>query len=225
MTTIAELTRYLRRFDENSSLESVLQEEGTLPFFEKVYGALQSAFGRPESSHRSTTKLESPALNRILALNSVDPSKSLLHRLGEVNANPETFWATSAQQKPTWRAQDPLEAIVGKAYAACRAVSADREWQTIRWRFFTVFFYLLARRLSSTSHVSDEAKCRLLEAIHRSNQVDPNPTKEDVKKLVSTGGRYVEVCRELRKRESASGSALEGEYGPLFLLPQMDDCM
>jgi hypothetical protein len=56
MTTVAELTQYLERFDGNTKLEVVLQQEETRPFFKKLYASLQPIFGQSES----------PSLERIV---------------------------------------------------------------------------------------------------------------------------------------------------------------
>ncbi|CAH0043233.1 unnamed protein product [Clonostachys rhizophaga] len=53
MTTIAELTQFLERFDGNAKLEVVLQQEEARPFFKKLYASLQPIFGQSESPRQS----------------------------------------------------------------------------------------------------------------------------------------------------------------------------
>lgn len=91
-----------------------------------------------------------------------------------------------------------------------------------------MFFYSLARLLShNVDRVSEKAKARRHTAVGRSGIVKESAIliKEYIDIFVSAGWRYTKICRELWKREHGRQNVLTDDYGPLFLLPQIDDRM
>lgn len=225
MSTVAEVIQYLKQFDCNSSFESLLQDPETRPFFKEIYEPLREAFG---PCRKPGTKGKSAGLRTILDVRNVCLNKGALDRFEKFKRTPSLFWKSLAIEDSPWLAHESAEVIVGKAYIACRAVCVDREWQAIRWRFYTVFFYSLARLLSGDgTRVSDKAKARLLTAVNRTKLVreGSTPIREHIEIFTSAGLRYTTICRELWKREHQAQDTLVDDYGPLFLLPQVDDRM
>lgn len=229
-TTLLVRKLYLGQFDGKSSLGNVLRKEETHPYFKKIYNLLGPGFGQSRSRRKSRTKPASTALGDILGLKSSDLTLRgrVFDRFCEVQRTPSLFWRSLIADDSPWAARASPDVVVGKAYVASQGVCADRQWQTVRWRFYTVFFYRLAYLYSNdASKISDKAKARLLDVIRRSNLVyeGSKVTKEHIEKMVSKGSRYTKFCQELWKKEYAEGDMLKGGYGPLFFLPSIADNM
>ena len=110
---------------------------------------------------------------------------------------------------------DPINTVASQAYIGLTALNTQRKWDTITWRYYTLFFYDLILLIGDGKlNLTTGLHRKLLEVLHSSPFItdDIDIIENNLKKWVSAGSRYSKFCTSL------------GD-GALFLLPPLSDDM
>ncbi|KAF7861820.1 hypothetical protein EAF04_007702 [Stromatinia cepivora] len=112
-----------------------------------------------------------------------------------------------------WDSREPLKDIAAEAYLVVQHLSLRRPWNTILWRFYAIFFYMLGSMpANGARNISDLMHQRLVEALQLSQKItdDIDVMKQNLRSWTAAGFKYHKICLRLGQ-------------GALFLLPQVQD--
>jgi len=161
-------------------------------------------------------------LKTILQIKEITLPVEIHQMLVACKAKPSDFWNSTApgldvkqitgESRCCITDSNHLSAIA-QAYLDLKGLGASRKWNTIVWRFYTLFFYELAILAGNGGvNLTTIFIDRLLKILNASSIVndDCETIKENLSKWTAAGSRYHKLCSSLGA-------------GALFLLPQLPD--
>jgi hypothetical protein len=131
-------------------------------------------------------------------------------------AKPSEFWISVGLRSTgeIYRPQDSYLVIaLSQVYLGIKSFAIKRTWDTIIWRFYTLFLYELALLIADGGvHITNNIIEQLFVIITASPAIndDSETIRENLRKWTSTGCRYYSLCSSLSP-------------GVLFLLPPLSD--
>lgn len=208
--TVGDIREYLSRFDGDSSLDNVLQNEDLRSFFKSVYELLKQEYAEPSARSQKATSRVTEQQEQ-----SIQPSETILEFFRNASAHTDSFWTSPESQ--VWTREGDTCAILEKAYAANCENTADLKIRTLRKRMFAVFFYLAARQLDTSNRLTKLGRERLRQAICLSGRLSPS-TKE-VNGIIDEGLRYRKLVVDTLRLQQEPVNA---DYGVVLILPEVE---
>lgn len=235
MYTVGELIQQLGVYDEDLTVEVVLEKEeasiflssrtkaDALKFARLLQGIYTSLPAKSKSTaHRifrrtnGTKKknIRSAAVTAVLEIRAIALPKEIHNLFQTWEESPSQFWkGDGTQLEACWESRGSIERIATEAYLIVRQLGQRRMLDTILWRFYVYFFYSLALLLGDGQlNMSNGLYQRLLAALLQSKQVtdDAATIEENLLAWKAAGSKYHKICLRLGQ-------------GALFLLPQVSD--
>lgn len=151
----------------------------------------------------------SKALKAIQKVNKISLPDAVHDKYRECQQDPSKFWVWAGIQLDLESSSvKPIAVFLSEVYLGITGLETQRQWDTISWRFFVMFFYDLVENFGRkylTSAFEDE-----LVAMLSSSTTVTDTTKKirgNLKHWVASGSRYAKLSDSL------------GDGAP-FLLPQ-----
>ena len=161
-------------------------------------------------------------LNEILKVENITLPEEIDAIFNTCKEKPREFWKfLGLRLDIKWRPWEASQSLGGfnlvdaasQAYLGLQGFSKHRAWDTVVWRFFTLFFYELALLIGNGATLLTSKLCdRLLHIITASSKIkdDPHSIRRNLGRWTAVGSRYHKLCASLSP-------------GALFLLPQLPD--
>ncbi|KAH8587338.1 hypothetical protein B0O99DRAFT_694610 [Bisporella sp. PMI_857] len=224
MITVAEIISQLSLCDKTLTVEELVGKPGIISLLSKAFNSLtpksktavQNLFSRATNGSKKKAK-KNHYLKTILQTGKIALPAEVNEQFAACKENPSVFWnrghwlhSKSATQDSR---QHTIHVAVAQAYLGVKELSIQRKWDTIVWRFYTLFFYELALLLGDggvqlTATLFD----RLLEVLTASSRISDNSETitKNLNKWFTAGSKYSKFCDSLGA-------------GALFLLPHLTD--
>ena len=183
--------------------------------------AARKLFSRTSSDPKQIPK-PNYYLTEILKIKDITLPQEIEHIFNLCKKEPHEFWKSAgARLDIEWRPWEPTVVrgydivvdTISQAYLGLQALSKRRAWDTVVWRFFTLFFYELALLIGNGATLLTSNLCdRLLQIIAASSTIkdDSISIRQNLERWTAVGSRYSKLCCSLSS-------------GALFLLPQLPD--
>ncbi|KAH8593138.1 hypothetical protein B0O99DRAFT_628191 [Bisporella sp. PMI_857] len=241
MATVAEIRSQLRLCDENLTVEKLFEEPTVVALLTRIFESLtpeskdivRDLFSR--ATNGSETRSRSPIpqevktkrrktqhyLTAILEIKVVALPAEVNEQFIACKRNPSAFWRRGHQMDSKsatrdlrqYMADSNIDIAIAQAYLSVKKLSIQRKWDTIVWRFYTLFFYELALLLGNGGvRLTKNLLNRLLKVISAASGIsDDNETiATNLRKWTAVGFRYYKLSTSLGA-------------GALFLLPHLPD--
>ena len=163
-----------------------------------------------EASKRSSEDKPSPALATILQVESITLPPKVQHLFDDCKQKPSSFWNTLATNA-TFEPADPITTVASNVYIGIQSLWLRREWDTIVWRYYVLFFYDLALLIGNGQTRVTKKLLQGLVRILRASQFitdDAEVIETNLLDWCAFGHKYWKICNTL-------------DNGALFLLPQL----
>jgi hypothetical protein len=159
-------------------------------------------------------KSQSAALTTILGIHCIVLPAEIQNMFRTWKKEPSQFWtAHEANSGIRWNSGESFENVVTNVYVVVQHLRLRRPWDTILWRFYAIFFYMLGVMLAHGARNKSECMHeRLLKALQQSGKIADEIVviDENLRSWTAAGFKYHQICHCLGK-------------GTLFLLPQVPD--
>ncbi|TGO07017.1 hypothetical protein BTUL_0348g00050 [Botrytis tulipae] len=217
MTTIRSIIEKLQVYNPDDTIENLLQDPG----FVRVVA--ESIHSLPKTSRATVSKIighrglpskqDSQSVKALKAIQKVEeinlPSK-VSSKYKQCQQCPSSFWAWAGIRLDlnADETNKPIRILLGEAYLGISNLEIQREWDTINWRFFVLFFHDLMNCLDRR-HLTKLFEDELVGILSSSELIIDTTTniRNNLKRWVSAGSHYSVLSDSLGK-------------GAPFLLPQ-----
>ena len=152
--------------------------------------------------------VSSKALKAIQNINEISLPDGVQERYLECQEDPSKFWVWAGFQLDLdSNSIKSIETFLIEAYAGLTHLESQRQWDTIQWRFFVIFFYDLAKSFGGT-YIKPAIEEEIMTILSSSATFHtPEKIRGNLKRWVSCGLRYANLSVSLCD-------------GAPFLLPQ-----
>lgn len=200
-----------------------LTSQKVVNFLRKAFDGLppkSKTIARNISSKTSTSsesKSRCTSLVAILEVGEIALPEEVQTLFNGCKENPLKFWSSVGVQNDAicFNGSEPIDTVASQAYIGLTALNTQRKWDTITWRYYTVFFYDLIL-LIGNGKINHTAGLhgKLLEVLHNSPLITDsmNTIESNLNTWITAGSRYSKFCNSL-------------DDGALFLLPPLSDSM
>ncbi|KAH7418725.1 hypothetical protein BKA64DRAFT_207246 [Cadophora sp. MPI-SDFR-AT-0126] len=205
MVTVKSIIEKLQNYDPSARIEDLLLQ----PDF--VRDVVKRYFTPPKKSRDTRSKQKNASEKALLAVQRVQRislSTKILGKYKECQQCPSDFWSWAGIQLDLkTKLTKPPKVFFCEAYLGISRLEVQREWDTVNWRFFVLFFNDLVDCLGR-KYISSTFEDQLVQTLTSSSIPDsPTDIRKNIKRWVACGVRYARLSKSL------------GNGAP-FLLPQ-----
>ncbi|KAM0123374.1 hypothetical protein ACHAO1_011314, partial [Botrytis cinerea] len=216
MTTIGSIVEKLQVYNPNDTIENLLLNPA---FVQAVAESIRSLpkiskatifkiighRGLPSKQDNTSVK----ALKAIQKVEEINLPSIILSKYKQCQQCPSSFWSWAGIRLDlNANETKPIGTLLGEAYLGLSNLEIQREWDTINWRFFVLFFYDLMNSLNKRN-VTRFSENGLVDILSSSDLISDTTTaiRKNLKRWVAAGSRYSALSDSLGK-------------GAPFLLPR-----
>ncbi|KAJ8062300.1 hypothetical protein OCU04_008846 [Sclerotinia nivalis] len=217
MTTVRSIIQKLQAYNEDDTIEDLLDNSEFVQEIAELIKLLAKAktnvseiiLNQEPKQKLPTKKDTNRVLKSIRKITHIELTGEVLEKYRECQQYPFKFWSWAGIQVDlTADKTKPIEIFFSQAYMGIRRLETKRQWDTIIWRFFVLFFYDLVKvsgRKNLTASFENQLACTLASTT-TSIQDTNTKIRENLRRWVSAGSRYAQLSNSLG-------------YGAPFLLP------
>lgn len=165
----------------------------------------------------SKSKSRCASLVAILEVGEVALPEEVQTLFNGCKKNPSKFWSSVGTQNDAicFTRREPIDTVASQAYIGLTALDTQRKWDTITWRYYTLFFYNLILLIGGgKTNLTAGLHKKLFEVLDNSPLITDSLDiiKDNINTWITAGSRYSKFCKSL-------------DDGALFLLPPLSDSM
>ncbi|KAF7874180.1 hypothetical protein EAF04_002852 [Stromatinia cepivora] len=216
MITVRSIIQKLQAYNEDDTIEDLLDNSEFVQEIAELIKLLAKAKTNVSEitlNQEPNQKLPKIDTNRVLKsirkVTNIELPIQVLEKYRECQQYPFKFWSWAGIQVDlTADKTKPIDIFFCETYVGISRLENQRQWDTIIWRFFVLFFYDLVkisgRKILSASF-ENQLACTI-SSTTPSIQDTKTKIRENLRRWVSAGSRYAQLSNSLG-------------YGAPFLLP------
>ncbi|KAJ8062028.1 hypothetical protein OCU04_009809 [Sclerotinia nivalis] len=212
MTTVRAIIQMLQAYDEDDTIEELLNDSKfvqeiteSIKLLPKAKSILSQIIRNQNLPAKEDTN---QVLNSIRKVTNIELPGEVLGIYKECQQNPLRFWSWAGIQLDlTADETKPIEFFFRETYLGINRLETQRIWDTIIWRFFVLFFYDLVKIFGKT-YLTISLENKLIDILSSTTSIHDTTTKiqENLRRWIAAGSHYSQLSDSLG-------------YGAPFLLP------
>ncbi|KFY46794.1 hypothetical protein V494_00326 [Pseudogymnoascus sp. VKM F-4513 (FW-928)] len=221
MVTVDKLINQLELFNGTTTIEELLEKPDVVNFLREAFDSLppkSKTIARNISSKPPTSSGSKPrctALVALLEVGEIALPEEVQTIFNGCKESPSKFWSSVGIQNDAicFTGSETINTVASQAYIGLAALNIQRKWDTITWRYYTMFFYDLILLIGDGKvNFTASLHKKLLEVLHNSPLITDSLDiiESNLNTWVTAGSRYSKFCESL-------------DDGALFLLPPLSD--
>ncbi|KFY17979.1 hypothetical protein V492_00229 [Pseudogymnoascus sp. VKM F-4246] len=221
MVTVDIIISQLESFDRASTIEELLEKPDVVNFLREAFDTLppkSKTIARNISSKiptSSKSKSRCTSLIAILEVKEIALPEEVQTLFSGCKENPSKFWSSVGIQNDAicFTGSESIDTVASQAYIGLTALHTQRKWDTITWRYYTMFFYDLILLIGDgKTNLTAGLHRKLFEVLQNSPLITDslNIIESNINTWITAGSRYSKFCKSL-------------DNGALFLLPPLSD--